>query len=176
MHYLKVVATGLITVAFFAMIWGASPARAAAVGGTSAAVHPSSSPSATGRMVMARKVGNVTLLTNAKGFTLYSFAPDTPTTSKCNGTCAHVWPPLKGPVTAGPGVTGKLGTIKRSDGSTQATYNGHPLYTFTGDTKPGQDTGNNLRLSGGVWHVVPVSGMAVPAPSSPHSAAGGGGY
>ena len=69
------------------------------------------------------------MLTNAKGLTLYSFAPDTMTTSHCNGACAQLWPPVRGPVTAGPGVTWKLGTIKRSDGAIQATYNGHPLYT-----------------------------------------------
>ncbi len=175
MRYLKVVTTGLVAIAFLAMVWGSSPVRAAAVGGTSPAAHPSSSPSVTSTIVRARKVGNLMVLTNARGLTLYSFSLDTPTTSKCNGTCARVWPPLKGPATAGPGVTGKLGTIKRSDGSTQATYNGHPLYTFHGDTRPGQDMGNNLKLSGGVWHVVPVSGMAVPAPSAMR-AAGGGGY
>jgi predicted lipoprotein with Yx(FWY)xxD motif len=165
MRYSKHAAVALVIVAFFAMVWGASPARAAATQGTSAAVHPAPSASASA-LVLARKIGNVTVLTNAKGFTLYRFALDTPTTSKCNGTCARYWPPLKGPVTAGPGVTGKIGTIKRSDGSTQATYDGHPLYTYIGDTRPGQDAGNNLHLSGGVWHVVPVSGMAAPAPST----------
>ncbi|HUY44765.1 MAG TPA: hypothetical protein VMV92_03430 [Streptosporangiaceae bacterium] len=114
------------------------------------------------------------MLTNAKGFTLYWFVPDTATTSKCNGGCASVWPPVKGPGTAGTGVTGKLGTIKRSDGSTQATYNGHPLYTYTGDAAPGQAKGNNLNASGGVWHEVTVSGGAAPS-SSPSSAGGGGG-
>jgi predicted lipoprotein with Yx(FWY)xxD motif len=166
MRYLKHAAVALVAVAFFAMIWGASPARAAAAHGTSGAVHPASSPGSSGAMVMARKIGHVTVLTNAKGFTLYWFTLDTPTTSKCNGACARYWPPLKGPVTAGPGVMGKLGTIKRTDGSTQATYDGHPLYTYIGDTRPGQAAGNNLHLSGGVWHVVPVSRMAAPAPST----------
>ena len=57
-----------------------------------------------------------------------------------------------------PGVTGTLGTIKRSDGTTQATYNGHPLYTYIADTAPGQAHGNNLNLNGGLWHEVTVSG------------------
>src|SRR5689334_14652548 len=68
----------------------------------------------------AATIGGVTVLTNSKGFTLYSFAPDTPTASHCNGTCAQNWPPVTGPATAS-GVTGTFGTIKRADGSTQAT-------------------------------------------------------
>jgi len=116
-----------------------------------------------------------TVLTNASGFTLYSFVPDTATKSNCNGACATYWPPVKGPATAGTGVTGKLGTITRSDGSMQATYNGHPLYTYVGDKSAGQAKGNGLNLSGGVWHEVTVSGGAAPA-ASPSSAGGGGGY
>jgi predicted lipoprotein with Yx(FWY)xxD motif len=81
---------------------------------------------------------------------------------------------VTGPATAGAGVTGKLGTIKRSDGSTQATYDGHPLYTYIGDTAPGQAKGNGLNLSGGVWHEMTVSG-ATTAASSTSSASGGGG-
>jgi predicted lipoprotein with Yx(FWY)xxD motif len=117
-------------------------------------------------------VKGATVVTNAKGFTLYSFAPDTTKSSKCNGPCASAWPPVKGPATAGTGVTGKLGTITRSGGSTQATYNGHPLYTYVGDTGPGQNSGNGINAFGGLWHEVTVSGAA-PAASSP---AGGGGY
>jgi predicted lipoprotein with Yx(FWY)xxD motif len=119
-------------------------------------------------------IGGATVLTNAKGFTLYSFAPDTPTKSNCNGTCAQNWPPVKGPATAS-GVKGTFGTIKRSDGSTQATFDGHPLYTFVGDTAPGQAKGNGLNEEGGVWHEITTSGAAAPAPAST-SSAGGGGY
>jgi predicted lipoprotein with Yx(FWY)xxD motif len=140
-------------------------------GSTSGAAAPASSSSA----LRTAKIGGATVLTSAKGFTLYWFAPDTSTTSKCNGSCATYWPPVKGPVTAGTGVTGKLGTIKRSDGSTQATYNGHPLYTYVADKAPGQAKGNGLNLSGGVWHEVTVTGAAAPAPSGSASA-GGGGY
>ena len=57
-----------------------------------------------------------------------------------------------------PGVTGRLGTIKRADGSVQATYNGHPLYTYVGDSAPGQAHGNSLNLNGGLWHEVTASG------------------
>jgi predicted lipoprotein with Yx(FWY)xxD motif len=114
-------------------------------------------PSAAGELETA-KIGGVSVLTNAKGFTLYWFAPDTPTKSNCNGSCAGYWPPVTGTPAAGPGVTGKLGTIKRSDGATQATYDGHPLYTYVADTVPGQAHGNNVNLNGGLWHEVTVSG------------------
>ena len=107
-----------------------------------------------GQLLKTASVKGVTVLTNAGGFTLYSFAPDTATTSACNGSCAAYWPPVPGHVRAGPGVTGTLGTITRSDGSTQATYNGHPLYTYVSDSSPGQANGNNLNINGGVWHEV----------------------
>jgi predicted lipoprotein with Yx(FWY)xxD motif len=113
--------------------------------------------SAAGELETA-KIGGVTVLTNAKGFTLYWFAPDTPAKSNCNGACAGYWPPVTGTPATGPGVTGKLGTIMRSDGATQATYNGHPLYTYVADTAPGQAHGNNVNLNGGLWHEVTVSG------------------
>ena len=135
----------------------------------------SSAPAASSSALKTTKIGGATVLTNAKGFTLYWFVPDTSTTSKCNGSCATYWPPVKGPTTAVAGVTGKLGTIKRADGSVQATYNGHPLYTYVGDKAPGQDKGNGLNLSGGLWHDVTVSGAAAPA-SSGSASAGGGGY
>jgi predicted lipoprotein with Yx(FWY)xxD motif len=102
-------------------------------------------------------IGGKVVLTNAKGFTVYSFAPDTPTKSKCYGGCAAYWPPVTGTTTAGSGLPGKVGTITRSDGSHQLTYNGHPLYTYIGDSAPGQARGNNLNLNGGLWHEVPAA-------------------
>ena len=110
---------------------------------------------------------------HAGGFTLYSFAPDTPTTSNCNGTCAQNWPPVTGPTTAS-GVTGTFGTIKRSDGSTQATFDGHPLYAFVGDTAPGQNKGNGLNGRRRAMTRITTSGTA-PAGSSSWGS-GGGGY
>lgn len=130
-------------------------------------------PAATGSTLKTASVSGVTVVTNAKGFTLYWFVPDTSTKSNCNGSCAAIWPPVKGPATAGSGVTGKLTTITRSDGSTQAAYNGHPLYTYTGDTGPAQNHGNGLNASGGVWHEVTVAGAA---PASSSSSSSGGGY
>jgi predicted lipoprotein with Yx(FWY)xxD motif len=117
----------------------------------------SASPAATGTGLKTMTIGGITVLTNAKGFTLYSFAPDTAATSKCYGSCAAYWPPVTGTATASPGVPGRVGTINRTDGSEQLTYNGHPLYTYIGDTAPGQARGNNLNLNGGLWHEVPAS-------------------
>ena len=122
----------------------------------------------------AKKVGSAMLLTNSKGFTLYWFVPDTATQSKCSGTCAHYWPPVKGPAGAMSGVKGTLTVITRSDGSKQAVWNGHPLYTYVGDTKPGEAKGNGLNISGGVWHDITLTGAAAPAPAK--SSSGGGGY
>ena len=119
---------------------------------------PKAAPVAAGAQVLqARQIGGVTVLTNAKGLTLYSFAPDSPTKSVCYGSCAAYWPPVPGHASAGPGVTGQLGTITRTDGTTQAVYDGHPLYTYIGDSAPGQDAGNNINLNGGLWLDVPVT-------------------
>ena len=139
----------------------AAAAVAAALVACSSSGAPSSASSspaaATASTVKTATIAGVTVLTSSKGFTLYSFAPDTPTTSKCTGTCAQNWPPVLGPVTAA-GVTGKFGTIKRADGSVQATFDGHPLYTFAGDTAPGQAKGNGLNVNGGLWHEITTSG------------------
>jgi predicted lipoprotein with Yx(FWY)xxD motif len=120
---------------------GGSPVAAADVGATLKTV----------------KIGGVDVLANADGLTLYWFAPDTTTSSKCFGSCAIYWPPVSGSPAAGPGVTGKLGTIKRPGGGLQATYNGHPLYTYIGDRGPGQANGNDLDLNGGFWYDIRVS-------------------
>jgi predicted lipoprotein with Yx(FWY)xxD motif len=122
-------------------------AASAPPGAASGAALPSSALKTT-------TISGAAVLTSAQCFTLYWFAPDTATTSKCNGSCARIWPPVKGPATAGPGVPGTLATIARSDGPTQATYDGHPLYTYVGDSRPGQVNGNNLNLNGGLWHEV----------------------
>ena len=127
-------------------------------GAASASPSAASGSGSSGSALKTTTINGVTLLTNAQGFTLYMFAPDTAGTSKCNGSCAQVWPPVNGPVTAGPGVIGTLGTITRANGATQATYDGHPLYTYIGDSAPGQASGNNLNLNGGLWHIVVVTG------------------
>jgi predicted lipoprotein with Yx(FWY)xxD motif len=122
------------------------------------AESPPVTAASTGMTLKATTIRGITVLTNARGFTLYYFVPDTPTTSKCTGTCTVYWPPVAGAPKAGPGVTGRLGTITRSGGSVQATYDGHPLYTYVGDNGPGQASGNNIDLNGGFWYEVRVSG------------------
>ncbi|HEY2579919.1 MAG TPA: hypothetical protein VGI74_26700 [Streptosporangiaceae bacterium] len=138
---------GLIVVAL--VLFGVSVAGAS--GGSSA-------PAATHASLNAMTIKGVKVLTNAQGRTLYWFARDTATASNCYGSCAAYWTPVTGKPTASAGVTGKLGTIKRTDGSTQVTYNGHPLYTYIGDGGPGQERGNKLNINGGLWYVVPASG------------------
>ena len=159
----------------------AAAVAAALVACSSAGASPASSSGSSGPAAAAAgtvktaTIGGATVLTSSKGFTLYSFAPDTSTTSKCNGTCAQNWPPVTGPVTAA-AVTGTFGTITRSDGSVQATFDGHPLYTFVGDTAPGQAKGNGLNVAGGLWHEITTSGTAAPAPAAGSTSSSGGGY
>ena len=119
----------------------------------SAGGAPASAASA-GVTLKTTTIRGITVLTNAKGLTLYWFAPDSPAASRCTGSCAAYWPPVTGTPKAGPGVTGKLGTIKRPGGAAQVTYDGHPLYTYVGDSAPGQAKGNKLDLNGGYWYEV----------------------
>jgi predicted lipoprotein with Yx(FWY)xxD motif len=194
-------ATGLAAVALVVAACGSSGGAAATSGTGSAAAAAASSPAASspaaatpagsssggsssaGAALAAKTINGTSVVTNSAGFTLYWFVPDTSTTSKCTGSCATFWPPVVGPATAGSGVTGKLGTITRSGGSLQATYDGHPLYTYAGDTAPGQAKGNGINASGGVWHemtasapAAPAAPAAPPAPAPSTSSAGGGGY
>jgi predicted lipoprotein with Yx(FWY)xxD motif len=154
---------GIATIGLLAAACSSSPSTTGSAGNGST---PGAGSSST---VKTATIGGQTVLTNAAGFTLYWFVPDTSTKSNCTGSCATYWPPVKGPVTAGSGVTGTLGTITRADGSTQATYDGHPLYTYVADTAAGQAKGNGVNLSGGVWHEMTASGATT-------SSSGGGGY
>jgi predicted lipoprotein with Yx(FWY)xxD motif len=152
----------LAVAAAAAVLAACSSSAASSASGGGSTGSPAAAAAGT---VKTATIAGVTVLTNSKGFTLYSFAPDTSTTSKCNGTCAQNWPPVTGPVTAA-GVTGTFGTIKRSDGSVQATFDGHPLYAFVGDSVPGQAKGNGLNAAGGLWHEVTTSGTAAGSSSA----------
>ena len=111
-------------------------------------------------------------LAGPNGKTLYFFTPDkTPGKSACNGDCAKSWPPLtaQGTATAGNGVDGsKLGTLTRDDGTMQVSYNGHPLYYYSGDTQAGQSNGQGV---GGIWFIATADGV-MPAASGAASSSG----
>ena len=145
-------AVGALSVIALAVLGGSVAAA------TSTPAGGSTSASNTPAVLKTATIGGVSVLTNAKGFTLYWFAPDTSVRSVCYGTCAAYWPPVTGAPVAGPGVTGRIGTISRTGGGTQVTYDGHPLYTYIGDTAPGQASGNNINLNGGLWYEVTAAG------------------
>ncbi len=138
----------------------AALAAAAGVGWAAAVSGPPPVRAPAAALLDTTRIDAVTVLTDAQGFTVYWFAPDTTTASRCTGDCARKWPPVLGPVTAAPGVPGTLGTITRPDGTLQATWDGHPLYTASLDTAPGQARGNDLDVSGGIWHEAAISGPA----------------
>jgi predicted lipoprotein with Yx(FWY)xxD motif len=127
-----------------------------------------------------RSTGLGKILVDSKGRTLYEFGHDKNNKSRCSGQCAQNWPPAGSP--AKPTVAGgidksKLKVIKRGDGSRQLSYNGHPLYRFIADGKPGDTNGENVTAFGGTWDVLSKTGAIVTkAPSSPSSSGGGGGY
>ena len=165
----------LAVAAAAAVLAACSSSGTSSTSGGSSSTSTSSPAAATTGGLKTATIGGATVLTSAKGFTLYSFAPDTPTKSNCNGACAQNWPPVAGPAKAS-GVKGTFGTIKRADGSVQATFDGHPLYTFVGDTAPGQAKGNGLNVAGGLWHEITTSGAAAPAGGASSSSGGGSGY
>lgn len=125
----------------------------ATVGGVAAAAQPTVS------VVTDAKLGPI--LVGPNGMTLYLYTKDTANVSNCSGGCAAAWPPLTvtGSATAGTGVSGTLGTIKRADGSMQVTYNGWPLYYYAADTKAGDTTGQGV---GSVWYVLSPTQAAAP--------------
>lgn len=105
------------------------------------------------------KLGMV--LVDSKGFVLYDFHKDKGTTSSCYGACAEGWPPLMTegePQPSNGANASMLGTTERKDGTTQVTYNGHPLYTFAGDQKPGEANGNDVSAFGAQWYALKGNG------------------
>jgi len=150
-----------------------APALAALVvagcgGGGSGSGSTQQSKAATGSgsaaTVSLRKLNVGTALVDGQGRTLYLFEADKGPMSTCNGACASLWPPdtTSGKPKAGPGVdAAKLGTTKRSDGTLEVTYNGHPLYRYAPDTKAGEDTGQGLNQFGAKWYVLAASGIKI---------------
>lgn len=154
---------GVVAVALAVTACGGTSSGGASNGGYGAPAASSSGGSATGSVALASsKLGKI--LVDGKGRTLYLFEADKGTSSMCDGACASAWPPLTatGKVTAGSGVSAsKLGTTKRSDGKTEVTYNGHPLYTFTGDGAPGQINGQGSDAFGAEWYVLSAAGNTI---------------
>jgi predicted lipoprotein with Yx(FWY)xxD motif len=155
---------------------------AACGGGGAATAAPAPAPSqsttaATATQTATVRVANSKLgriLVDATGRTLYLFKADSGTSSSCAGPCATAWPPLlvTGKPTAGTGLTAsKLGTITRSGGSRQVTYNGHPLYLFIMDHKSGDVSGEGVTAFGAAWFAVSPAGNQVSGKPSGH---GGG--
>ena len=141
---------------------------------STATVKPAGGSSAT---VSVANTGLGKILVDSQGRTLYLFAQDTGTKSTCSGSCATAWPPLRasGKPTAGGGAQASLlGTTPRSDGKPQVTYNGHPLYGYQGDSKPGDTNGQGITGFGAAWYVLTPAGNEITASSS--SSGSGGGY
>lgn len=112
--------------------------------------------------VDASKYGRI--LFDGRGFALYTFTRDARARSTCSGACAKKWPPYivsRRPVAGVGAKRSLLGTIRRSDGTLQATYAGRPLYYYVSDKKPGQILCQNVSLFGGLWLVVRADGRPV---------------
>jgi predicted lipoprotein with Yx(FWY)xxD motif len=144
-------------------------------GGTSTGTTASSGAAT----VATAKVGDLgTVLVNGDGRTLYLFEADTGMTSNCTGECAGIWPALTttGDATGSMGASSSmLGTTTRDDGTTQVTYNGHPVYLYTGDTAAGQANGEGINHFGGLWYAVTTAGTAaMPSGGSGSGGTGGG--
>ena len=146
---------------------------------SSSSTSPSSSGSSSstsGTVALAStSVGKV--LVDPSGMTLYAFANDTPGHTTCTGSCAVYWPPVPGsdmPHGSVAAVTAKFGTTTRSDGSSQLTVDGYPMYTYAGDSAPGQANGQGKNLSGGLWWVVGPDGSWVKTTTSSSSSSSSG--
>ena len=123
---------------------------AAAGGATTAAVVEVANTDDLGKVIV-----------ESKGMTLYDFHKDKGTTSSCYGACAEAWPPLLTggkPKATGGAESSLLGTTKRKDGTVQVTYNGHPLYGFVEDKKPGETNGNDVSAFGAEWYALEPNG------------------
>ena len=150
-------------------------------GGAATAATPKTSSGASATVGVANSsLGSI--LVDSTGRTLYLFKADVGTKSACAGACATAWPPLlsNGKPTAGTGLTAsKLATITRPGGNRQVTYNGHPLYLFIKDKKPGDVNGQGVTAFGAPWFALTPSGTQASAPASSSgggAVSGGGGY
>jgi predicted lipoprotein with Yx(FWY)xxD motif len=132
---------------------------------SSSSVTGAATPGGRTVTVLARSLPDVgTVLVDSQGYALYVFAPDEHRAMTCTGSCLGSWPPLLlpsgGTLAAGAGVKpALLGSDPDPAGGRVVTYDGWPLYTYTGDTQPGQATGQDIDLNGGEWYVIRTSGQ-----------------
>jgi len=119
------------------------------------------------------------VLVDSKGRTLYLFKKDKGKRSACSGACASAWPPLRTsgkPRVGGDAKASMVDTTTRSDGAPQVTYNGHPLYLYQGDEKPGVANGQGVNVWGGRWFALSPAGKQVSGKGRGSSSGGGSGY
>jgi predicted lipoprotein with Yx(FWY)xxD motif len=160
------------------LIAAAALSAAALSGGALGATRTAASPqTSNGALVRIARTSLGTVLVDARGRTLYLFRKDRRGRSACYGGCAAYWPPLLSAATPRPGRgvrASLLGVSKRTDGKRQVTYAGHPLYTFVGDTRAGEATGEGLTDYGAAWYAVAPSGRAIErSPDDPNGGYGG---
>jgi predicted lipoprotein with Yx(FWY)xxD motif len=158
----RVVGLVALAAAVVAVSAGFGGSSAMSKSGVLGARHTTKSPTVSTRKV--KKLG--TVLVNSHGRTLYMFVPDKQKKVTCKGHCAAVWPPLKvkagkKPTAGGAAKKGLLGTDKNPGGGRVVTYNKWPLYTYIADTKPGQATGQAIKLNGGFWYVLSPAGKVI---------------
>jgi predicted lipoprotein with Yx(FWY)xxD motif len=152
---------------------------------TGAAAPAATTPAAgKGEEIAAKDTKLGRILVDEDGHALYLFEADKSTQSTCNGACAAAWPPVLTsgkPVADSGAQSGKLGTTSRSDGKTQVTYGGHPLYYFSLDKQPGETKGQGTKAFGAEWYVLGPAGSKVESgeegdSGSKSSSSSGGGY
>ena len=180
-----------VAAALLAAACSSSSSSSSAAAAPAASSSPAASASTTATVIKTTAGSTGAFLTSSSGRAIYLWVKDGKNMSACNGACAGAWPPVTttGSVTAGSGVTASdLGTITRSGGTKQVTYDGHPLYYFSGDSGPGTATGQGSDGFGAKWWLVAPSGSdvtssvssltaaastgapAAPAPAAPSSA------
>jgi len=169
----------LAAVGLLAAGCGSNGSGSSSGGYGSGGTAPSSGGASSVATVSAASTRLGMILVDGSGRTLYLFEKDQPNQSACAGACAAAWPvdQSSGTPKAGSGVTASmLGTIKRSDNTTQVTYNKHPLYHFQGDSGAGQQNGQGVDAFGARWFVVGPAGGAVSGGATATTSASGGGY
>jgi predicted lipoprotein with Yx(FWY)xxD motif len=155
----------LLSCTAFAPLCALAVASAATGTGTPSVARPHpATVSAAKKTIEVRSTRLGKILVDSHGRTLYLFKKDARGKSACTGECAKFWPPLRvsGKPTAGSGIgASKLGTTGRPDGKRQVTYNGHPLYTFLQDSRPGQTNGQGVTAFGAAWFALSPTGSQI---------------